>query len=134
MTDFLPAFTVFGCMTMSQLLQICQLRIHNAKSPIAPHPTDTLLNWDLVAIEATHYHTLEISLRWSHLKLLSTITSKLPHQVMYSEMLLWIRWLLQVAIWMSVEAVWSVSSDLSCQQCILSKDLPVPWYFLFVSQ
>ncbi len=66
---FLRDFGPYWPDSITQLLQICRLHIHDANSLVTPHPKDVLLDWDLVTVEAiwvkwTHCHVQETSLRW----------------------------------------------------------------------
>ncbi len=68
---FLRDFDPYWHDSITQLLQICRLHIHD-ESPVPPHPKGALLDWDLGTVEAvwvkwTHCHVQETSLRWFEL-------------------------------------------------------------------
>ncbi len=63
---FLRDFGPYLHDSITQLLQICRLHIHDANPP---HPKDALLDWDLVTVKViwvkwTHCYVQETSLRW----------------------------------------------------------------------
>ncbi len=55
---FLRDFGPYWHDSITQLLQICRLHIHDANLP-PPHPKGALLDWDLVTVEA-------IWVKWTH--------------------------------------------------------------------
>ncbi len=65
---FLRDFGPYWHDSITQLLQIYRLHIHDANLPVPTHPKAALLDWDLVTVEAiwvkwTHCHVQETSLR-----------------------------------------------------------------------
>ncbi len=82
---FLRDFGPYWHDSITQLLQICRLHIHESLVP--PHPKGALLDWDLVTVEAiwvkwTHCHVQETSLRWFELCDIVHYPARSSHQKM----------------------------------------------------
>ncbi len=84
---FIKDFGPYWHGSITQLLQICQLHIHDANLPFYHHPKYALLDWDLVTVEAiwvkwTYCHVQETSLRWFELCDMLHYPAGISHQKM----------------------------------------------------